>query len=168
MTRAIMPMPFQLLSRLTMTRSSFFSTSCVPLIYAISITTLTCPAYASEQRLACPPQLPVETISFPSAVDDGWTRHVPSPLELTSAGFMQASPEKMAHLKPFSSIARKNKLLVTWKFEGDYPQGKWLSCDYAGGVLSLSKEIQAELSECVLSYEKNSQGKVRDIQIDCK
>lgn len=140
------------------------------LVYAagtLSATMFAQQSFASDQRIECPVEIPATSFKVTNAADS-WTPLVPSSLTLTAAGFMQASPEKMAHLKPFSTSEDKKRVLVTWKFEGDYPQGKWLTCDYAGGVVSLSKEIARSTSVCTVIYEKKNKDKSGFIQIVCK
>ena len=122
-------------------------------------------AFASDMSVACPPEIPIEHIQI-STGTDAWVQRIKSPMPLTSVGFMQAPPEKMAYLKPSSTIERKNSTSVIWKFEGDYPLGKWMTCDYANGVVSKSKEIDKNLTECVVTYDKKSQN--RTITLSCK
>ena len=122
-------------------------------------------AFASDTSIECPSEIPIEHIQI-SASTDAWVQRIKSPMPLTSAGFMQAPPEKMAYLKPSSTIERKNSTAVIWKFEGDYPLGKWLTCEYANGVVSKSKEIDKNLTECVVTYDKKS--KNHAITLSCK
>lgn len=63
-----------------------------------------------------------------------------------------------ADLKP--SLTRKTAggTIVTWVFEGAYPQGKWLSCEYANGVVSLAKRVVDATNECSITYKRVKQG----------
>ena len=124
-------------------------------------------SFAADQNIECPAAISATSIKVTNIVD-GWTPIVPSSLALTAAGFMQASPEKMAHLKPFSTREDKKRAYLTWKFEGDFPQGKWLTCDYAGGVVSISKEMARSTTECAVIYEKTNKDKPNFIRITCK
>ena len=121
--------------------------------------------FASDMTIDCPSEIPIEHIQI-NASNDAWVQRIKSPMPLTSAGFMQAPPEKMAYLKPTSTIERKNSTAVIWKFEGEYPMGKWLTCEYANGVVSKSKEIDKNLTECVVMYDKKS--KHRTVTLSCK
>ena len=124
-------------------------------------------SFAADQNIACPAEISATSIKIVNPLD-GWTPMIPSALTLSAVGFMQASPEKMAHLKPFSLHEDKKRVHLTWKFEGDFPQGKWLTCDYAGGVVSISKEVARNTTECAVVYEKKNKDKPDYIRIACK
>ena len=62
-------------------------------------------SFAADQSIECPAAISATSIKVTNIVD-GWTPTVPSSLALTAAGFMQASPEKMAHLKPAAVNAK--------------------------------------------------------------
>lgn len=123
-------------------------------------------SFASD-RIDCPSEISATSIQLKNT-PDGWTPFLPSSLALTAAGFMQAPPEKMAHLKPSSTKENKKRTIVTWKFQGDYPQGKWLTCDYAQGAVSLSKEIDRSTAECSVIYEKKNSGTAGAVRVACK
>lgn len=145
-----------------------FSLTLAHVVIALSASIFSQQSFASGQKIDCPTEMPTALVQF-TGVPDGWTPFVPQPLALTSAGFMQASPEKMAHLKPFSTSENRKHVIVTWKFEGDYLQGKWLACDYAGGAVSLSKEIDRSISSCTVVYEKKNRSRAGFVQqVVCK
>ena len=147
--------------------TSPFSLAWAHAVVVLSIVTFSQQAFAADQKIDCPANIPAALLQVTSA-PEGWTPFTPSPLTLTAAAFMQASPEKMAYLKPYSTSENKKNSIVTWKFEGDYPQGKWLTCDYAGGAVSLSKEIDRGISSCTIEYEKKNRGKAGFVQVVCK
>lgn len=120
---------------------------------------------ASNPGIDCPTQLPIENIKIDAATES-WVTRIKSPMPLTAAGFMQASPEKMAYLKPSSTKNQKNGTTVIWKFEGEYPLGKWLTCDYANGLVSISKEIDKTVEECSVIYEKKNKKSL--VAVSCK
>jgi hypothetical protein len=122
--------------------------------------------FAANQVIECPAQMPIKNIQINDGVDS-WIQQIKSPMPLTGAGFMQAPPEKMAYLKPSSTNDSKNRTTVIWKFEGDYPLGKWLTCDYSDGVGSMSKEIDRNVTECVVTYAKNKD-KNRHVSVSCQ
>ena len=150
-----------------MPHTSSFSLAWAHAVVKLSIVTFSQQAFAADQKIDCPAEIPAASLQVTST-PAGWTPFVPSPLILTAAAFMQASPEKMAYLKPYSTSENKKHSIVTWKFEGEYPQGKWLTCDYAGGAVSLSKEIDRDISSCTIEYEKKIRGKVGFVQVVCK
>jgi hypothetical protein len=161
-------MLFQLSNRdFTMLRTFPYTFTLAQVAIILSTGIFPLNAGASDQTINCPARIPASSFQFANA-PEGWTPFVPSPLELTSAGFMQASPEKKAYLKPFTTINNNKRVIAVWKFEGDYPQGKWLTCNYAEGVVSISKEIARSTSECTITYEKKKKNQADYIQIICK
>lgn len=105
-----------------------------------------CPASLSEQSIAATP---------PSA---DWRSHVSSPFKLTAAGFMGGPPETLTDLKPNFIKEGKQRTVVRWEFEGALPDGKWLSCSYDSGAITLSKTIDASITSCEVSYTRAKPG----------
>ncbi len=125
---------------------------------------------AAAQELSCPPELlssAIKLIDIPAPWAGSVQRY---PLALKAAGFFDGAPSRMAELKPFSVKEGNKKVVEKWLFDNEYkwPEGKWLSCDYGDGVVSLSKEIPKEISECTVIYEKKNKAKPGLIQIVCK
>ncbi|MDE2428667.1 MAG: hypothetical protein KGM99_08065, partial [Burkholderiales bacterium] len=81
----------------------------------------------------CPETVSAKYLQINSP-DPDWQAQVARPVALSSVGFMQAPPEQLEILKPTSVRENRRHRIVEWKFEGDYPQGKWLACYYAGGA----------------------------------
>lgn len=113
-------------------------------------------AFAASEKLECPQQIPASAIQISDS--GGWTARAPKALPLSSAGFNDGSPAAQRALKPFATKNNAGQTQHTWKFEGEYPEGKWLSCSYVGGVAILSKKIGDNISECSISY-RLSKGK---------
>lgn len=128
-------------------------------------------AAAAGKPLDCPNELPTSAMQLANT-PAGWKPFVPRPLKLTGAGFMQNSPEFVEDLVPYSTTEGKNRHTSTWKFsaeEAQIPEGIWLRCDYANGVISLSKQIDRSFRDCVVSYEKKDQRKrFYVIDVTCK
>ena len=107
--------------------------ACVPVAATAAAATaqFECPASMSEESIVVTP---------PSA---DWRSYVSSPRKLKAAGFMGGPPETLTELKENSYKEGKQRTVVRWDFEGDYPDGKWLSCAYGDGVdITLSKPIE--------------------------
>lgn len=122
---------------------------------------------ASDFDVQCPPEIPAGPVRMATS-NETWEGYVPSPLPLTAAGFMQAPPSMRADLKPSATTKTKSGIVVEWVFEGDYPQGKWLSCDYAGGAVSLAKRIPDAVSVCSVTYERVGKNKNSLRQVSCR
>lgn len=125
------------------------------------------PALASNHRLICPDKVAASHLQF-NYSDDDWVPFVESHLKLTSVGFMQAPPEKVAHLKPFTSSKYKKNDTDNWRFEGDYPEGKWITCSYDQGTASLSKKIDNKFSECAVTTVIKRKYADKQFEIRCK
>lgn len=121
--------------------------------------------WADQVAIACPDSIAPTELAVAKA---NWTAFVPRPLSLSAAGFMQGEPSLQADLKPTSVRKTATGIVSTWKFAGPYPHGKWLSCDYAGGAVTLSQRIPDASSECSVSYRKNGKGVLAAGEIVCK
>ncbi|MDR0780383.1 MAG: hypothetical protein LBF16_06770 [Pseudomonadales bacterium] len=124
-------------------------------------------AFAANQDVQCPSTIPAESVHIADG-EEGWIAYVLYPLKLTSAGFMQGEPSTRAHLKPWATREIAGGDVATWVFEGLYSQGKWLSCEYAGGVASLSRRIADTTSECSITYEDGEKNAQIIREIICK
>ena len=124
-------------------------------------------AYGAEQMLTCPEKIDGSHVKL-SYAEDGWTPYVESHLRLTGISFMDGAPEKIGHLKPTTTTKYKKNDSDTWKFEGDFPEGKWLSCRYDGTQISLSKRIDDKLSECTATQFKEKKFGATTFEIRCK
>jgi hypothetical protein len=134
---------------------------------ALSVGACSVSALAVEQQFTCPEKIDSSHLQF-SYSADGWTPFVGSHLRLSGVGFMQAAPEKMAHLKPEVSSKYAKHDSETWRFEGEYPQGKWLTCGYEQNTVSLSKRIDDAVSECTVTTVIEKKYRNKNFEIRCK
>ena len=112
---------------------------------------------AAEAALNCPAEISEGSVQIRTPSPE-WHGFAGLPFRLHGAVFMSGDPSSREHLKG-SSRETKEKEISTWKFEGDYPNGKWLSCLYAMGFISLSQRIDDRFSECSLVYRKDAKDK---------
>ncbi|WP_368664713.1 STY0301 family protein [Zoogloea sp. LCSB751] len=122
---------------------------------------------ADGQTVECPLTISAESV-YIADHKDGWTSFVPQPLRLTAAGFMQGEPSMRADLKPSFTRKTASSTTLVWAFEGSYPQGKWLSCEYANGVVSLAKRVADTTTECSITYKSVKQGAQTPQGIVCR
>ena len=122
---------------------------------------------AAEQILVCPSKIDASHVKLTYA-EDGWTPFVESHLRLTSVSFMDGPPEKIGHLKPLTTSKYKKNDSDTFTFEGNFPNGKWLSCLYDGTQISLSKKIDDALRVCVVTQFKEKKYGRNSFEINCK
>lgn len=125
------------------------------------------PALAADAVIECPASIAPELGDL-SVDKSAWVVFVARPFLLTAAGFMQGEPSMRADLKPTSTRKTTTGRVVTWRFAGSYPRGKWLSCDYADGLVSLSKQIPDTIGECSVTYRGIGKGRLSVGEIVCK
>lgn len=70
------------------------------------------------------------------------------PLALTGASAFDGPPEQGAALKPVSDKRSAGGSTTVWHFEGSFEAGKWLSCDYAQGLVRLAVQVDAAATRC--------------------
>ena len=145
------------------------SLTSVPIALTIFMVTSQLPtlALADSQEIQCPFAIQAESVRI-SDIKDDWVANFSMPLKLTAAGFMQGGPSMHADLKPYSTRKIPGGTAVAWVFQGAYPNGKWLSCEYANGIASLSKRIADTTSECSVMYGGGKSGAYVVRSITCK
>jgi hypothetical protein len=74
-------------------------------------------------------------------------------VRLTGISVFDGPPEEGAALKPASWTAGGDR--IKWVFEGTYEKGKWFSCDYANGIVRLSRKIGEPSSACTAAVTKH-------------
>ena len=126
------------------------------------------PVCALADTYTCPEFITASSVNVVNVPDSWQIFKQPNKLKIISAGFYDGQPPDMANLKPYESKKIKNLTTLKWKFEGDYPNGKWLSCDYEGGIVTLAKELLSNISECTVTYKKMNIPNEQTVSISCK
>ena len=118
----------------------------VPLVVAAA---LTAPSFgATAAREMCPVRIHVEEAKvaaadqparFQSTVDA-------TPLFLSGLNVYDGPPERGAVLMPAQN--NHGGARSTWRFPGSYPDGKWLSCDYANGLIHVAVRADDAATSC--------------------
>jgi hypothetical protein len=121
---------------------------------------------AADQVFTCPPTIPAKTVNVVDA-PKSWVATVPNDLRLSGVGFIEGEPTSLAFLKPHSTKNTKRGGVSMWKFEGDVPEGRWLSCSYNNAV-SLSQRIPDSIEQCSVTHAKDSIGNVTQRIIVCR
>ena len=84
---------------------------------------------------------------------------------LFSFGAYDGPPERQASLKP---NYKTNSRASGWKFEGDFPGGKWLSCDYAEGLIQLGFRLDDSIKQCVGIFKHTKNPKLPEAEFRCE
>jgi hypothetical protein len=68
-------------------------------------------------------------------------------IRLSGVSMYDGPPKEGAALMPSSSSSKGN--VITWKFIGAYERGKWVSCDYADGLVRIIARTKDPVTSCV-------------------
>lgn len=99
------------------------------------------------------------------------------PLRLTGYNFFDGPPAQGAALVPTSdkpgkgtkgAKGAKSESTATWVFEGDYPQGKFASCDYAGGTVRLVRRMDDGAKRCTATSRTAGDPPALQVQFRCE
>lgn len=96
------------------------------------------------------------------------------PLRLTGYNFFDGPPAQGAALVPTSDKPAKGakgvkgESTATWVFEGDYPQGKFASCDYAGGTVRLVQRMDDAAKRCMATSRTAGNPSVLQVRFRCE
>lgn len=135
---------------------------------SLHYTLATSPANAAVAVLSCPPSITTKTVELEGVPTDWQTMQTPAVLALVSAGFSDGPPEQMAFLKPATIRSKGGVHQEHWRFEGAYPQGAWLVCDYEGHVVSLAQQVSPQTSRCTVSYTSGRDKQMKLTRIECE
>lgn len=124
---------------------------------ASAATTVVCPAVVHLQsgRIAAA-DVPA---SFKSTVES-------TPLLLSGVSVYDGPPEQGAALAPTSGSRNGDR--STWAFAGPYPDGKWLSCDYADGLVHVSTRADDRSASCDASTVKSGAPRILHGAFTCR
>ncbi|WP_371874503.1 STY0301 family protein [Duganella rivi] len=141
--------------------------------YLLQALLATAPAYGfpvEPTRIACPTVVPAAAIQVTQS-PAGWVARPSWDFRLSSAGFNNGPPEKLADLKPDTVVDKGKRSVETWQFDKDeFADGLWLVCGYGGaaGEITLAKRMQAGYSSCSVSYGPSPKAGSRTIEIACR
>ena len=96
------------------------------------------------------------------------------PLRLTGYNFFDGPPAQGAALVSTSDRPAKGakggrgESTATWVFEGDYPQGKFASCDYAGGTVRLVQRMDDAAKRCMATSRTAGTPSVLQVRFRCE
>ena len=77
-----------------------------------------------------------------------------SPIWLTGVGAFDGPPEEGASLKPDRTNKAGKAESSTWVFHGAIERGKWMTCDYADGLVHLAVQVNARSAKCSAVAER--------------
>lgn len=121
---------------------------------------------AANDSLVCPESIRVSSATVTlESVPAGFDVHVPkSLLRLTGFNVYDGPPEQGAALKPHSEKSGN----TLWRFEGGYPQGVFVSCDYSNGVVRLTRRASDSVASCSAKTEVVKPQRSMKVRFVCK
>lgn len=111
-----------------------------------------CPEFASAQETYCPKVISVDqTIE---KAPEGWTAgQDESVSSLAGIAFYSGPPEEKALLKYDRWTKRNGLEYGIWHFQPKSSHRIWLSCRYSYTRVVLVRQLSAETSECMVTYD---------------
>ncbi len=121
-----------------------------------------------DENTICPDKVRPSSVSVaPEDVPQGYKPFVSNTIvRLTGVTVFDGPPEDGAQLKP--SFSSSNGETIKWVFEGSYEKGKWVSCDYANGLIRLVKQIGEPTVSCTATVRKTKPYKTVEAKFTCK
>ncbi|MDA8454942.1 hypothetical protein M4R22_09220 [Acidovorax sp. GBBC 3334] len=124
-----------------------------PAAFVLAAAVLSGPALAAPKALECPATVRLaspraEATGLPAGTEVVLSQ---SPLRLTGHNVFDGPPAQGAALMPQSekpAKGGKGPSTAVWAFEGDYPQGKFLACDYAEGAVRVVQRVDDAVKRC--------------------
>ena len=124
-------------------------------------------AHAAPTSYVCPQSIHEASVHL-AAPGEEWTPFVSSPLYLSSAAPADGPPERLGVLRERDATKTKTGWRRTYALDGQYPDGKWLRCDYgAFGEVSLAKRLPDEISKCTVTGTKGVHAGETQVDIRC-
>lgn len=149
-------------------RSPGWSTALAVVIFAV--TGMPNTAVAASTTLECPPTVQLnEPRASASSLPAGAEIVLDAnPLRLTGYNVFDGPLIREAALMPQSDKPGKGGSTAVWTFEGDYSQGKFLSCDYAGGVVRMAQRVDDAVKRCTVVSRKSGKPAVLQVRFQCE
>lgn len=126
-----------------------------------------CKSYSDDVRI-CPDRIRLTSgIINTEDIPSGYKPLIASSsILLTGANMFDGPPEEGAVLKPF--LVSANGAVIKWILDGPYENGKWLSCDYADGLIRLVTKAKDATTTCVATIKASKPHNILTIRFDCK
>jgi hypothetical protein len=123
-------------------------------------------AAAGAPSQTCPSRVHLASGAIPPADVPAGFQASFSDSQIWLSGFsvFEGLPEKGASLAPVSSAAGT----ATWKFEGLASDGRWLSCDYANGLIHLASRAADTAKSCKGTFHTSGDPKLPHAEFTCQ
>lgn len=150
------------------TRSQLSLLKCMVAVCAAAhLSSAYCADHAVIEIPACPESVTENSIKLEN-IPPGWMPYVARPLYLSAAAPIDGPPERRGELADFEERKNKQQTTYTYRFEGAYPDGKWLECSYGEyGQVTLSRRMDDRVQKCEFTYRAGAKAGQKSIKIRC-
>lgn len=123
---------------------------------------------AEQNIYECPHSIPETSVQL-TPPDQDWKSFISSPLYLSGAAPADGPPERLGILREDDFTKTKAGWTRKYSLIGQYPEGKWLRCDYGSlGEMSLAKRLPDEIKECTVTGKKGDHAGEMLVQVRCR
>jgi hypothetical protein len=124
------------------------------------------PACASK-IYECPPTMQVKSAQIDVPNDPHWSPGISSdPLPLTGAVIFDGPVDKRGAVKP--TAESRDGRRATWAFgASSYPDGKYLVCLYAQGLVTAQMQVEQATKACTIDYLRTKRSPVLVVRASC-
>lgn len=119
-------------------------------------------------EVSCPDhlELPYQSLPIVNTHPDFGAITFNTRVWLSGVTLFDGAPSSGASLVP-TSVSPKGEV-ITWKLEKPPEETTWLTCDYADGVVRLTRNVGPKLSTCTANVKEGAVGSGRTIRMTCK
>ncbi|SFD74883.1 STY0301 family protein [Paracidovorax konjaci] len=144
--------------------------SCAILTSMALFTQASLAATPSPTALACPASIQLSSAHLEaSGLPTGTTLSVDrTPLPLSGSNVFSGPPEQAGALMPTATTKGKGGNRAVWEFEGSYPEGKFISCDYAGGTVRVVRRVDDAAKRCTSTSSTTKNPPALQTQFQCE
>jgi hypothetical protein len=139
------------------------------LLICAALTPLLCEFGKAADASLCPATIRVrQELSAPVA---GWTpMQNDAPVQLAGITFYDGTPAERASLVYDQMTKVDRKQIASWRFAADAAHAIWVSCNYSGTTVELTRSLPSQTTSCEVTYDPQQQisGLPRIEKITCK
>lgn len=142
-------------------------------ILAALTATLHLSAHASDQNqgsVSCPSHVRLESVTLKSTeATEGFSSSTTRTAQrLTGFSLFEGPPEQEGSLKPTRTTQSASGETSYWKFDASAPDGIWMTCDYAQGVVRLATRVSPLASSCEAVAQRRANPTRLEVRFQCR
>jgi hypothetical protein len=120
------------------------------------LTMLLCEFSVASDPILCPSTIRVrQELAAPVA---GWTPLLDdAPVQLAGITFYDGPPAEKASLVYARMTKAGRKQIAQWRFTPEAGHAMWVSCNYSGTTIQLTKSLPSKTTSCEVTYDPEQQ-----------